>query len=114
MGHAVGHTHDIVLIVTPTWAAALSSPVRTYLDRYARSLPEVGFFVTCGGRGAERVNEQMKYISGKTPLATLVLTERDLARHASVYFGEFWERVLCAWESRQAGALRFPRLAQSN
>ncbi|HEY3254252.1 MAG TPA: hypothetical protein VGJ91_09900, partial [Polyangiaceae bacterium] len=83
--------YDIVLIGTPTWAAALSSPIRTYLNRYAGILPEVGFFVTCGGRGAERVIEQMQFISGKTPLATLTLTERDLkSRCASVYLGEFW------------------------
>jgi flavodoxin len=92
--------YDIVLIGTPTWDAALSSPIRTYLDRYAGDLPEVGFFVTCGRRGGERVVEQMRYISGKTPLATLALSERELERHASVYFGEFWERLLCAWERR--------------
>lgn len=106
--------YDIVLIGTPTWGASLSSPVRAYLNRYAQVLPEVGFFVTCGGRGAERVLEQMQSLSGKTPLGTLALSERDLKRHASVYFGEFWERVLCAWESRSARALELPELARAN
>jgi len=97
--HSPGE-YDIVLLGSPIWGAALSSPVRTYLNRYAAALPEVGFFVTCGGHGAERALGQMRQISGKTPLATLALTERDLRRHAAVYFGEFWERVLSAWESR--------------
>ena len=111
--HAPKHRatdYDIVLIGTPTWAASVSSPVRTYLNRYADTLPEVAFFVTCGGRGAERALEQMKSISGKTPLATLALSERDLKRHASVYFGEFWERVLSAWEkTRYATSLQSPQ-----
>jgi predicted metal-binding protein len=92
--------YDIVLLGTPTWGAALSSPVRTFLNRYAEVLPEVGFFVTCGGRGSERVLEQMQRLAGKVPLATLVLRECELKRRACVYFGEFWEKVLCAWESR--------------
>jgi len=94
--------YDIVLIGTPTWGAGLSSPVRTYLDRFAGNLPEVGFFVTYGGRGADRVIDQMRYLTGKTPLATLALTERELKRLPSVYFGEFWERTLSTWEQRKA------------
>lgn|GEM_PF-501092 len=105
--------YDIVLLGTPTWGAALSSPVRTYLNRYAGILPEVGFFVTCGGQGADRVIEQMQCISGRQPLATLALSEHALKRHASVYFGEFWERVLSAWEARTARALESARVSMS-
>ena len=100
--------YDIVLLGTPTWAAAMSSPVRAYLYRFAGVLPEVGFFVTCGGRGAERVLQQMRYVCGKKPLATLVLTERELHHHTAVYFGDFWERVLCAWEARTKSESRTP------
>lgn len=95
--------YDIILLGTPTWGAAVSSPMRTYLHRYAGVLPEVGFFVTFGGRGGERVLEQMQGIAGKKPLATLALRERDLEHRPSVYFAEFWESVLSAWE---AGAAR--------
>jgi len=102
--------YDLVLIGTPTWAASLASPVRTYLDRYAAVLPEVGFFVTCGGGGSERVLEQMQSIAGKMPLAALTLSERDLQRHASVYVGEFLEKALTAWEAQKARLLEFPRL----
>ena len=98
--------YDIVLLGTPTWGAALSSPVRTYLNRYAAVLPEVGFFVTYGARGAERVMEEMQSISSKRPLATLALRKCDLKCRPSVYFGEFWERVLCAWEARTPTSFR--------
>jgi hypothetical protein len=94
--------YEIVLVGTPTWSASVSSPIRTYLNRYAVLLPAVGFFVTCGARGSERVLEQMQRISGKKPLAKLALCERDLERHASVYLGEFWEKTLSAWETQSA------------
>ena len=92
--------YDIVLLGTPICGATLSSPVRTYLSQCAGILPEVAFFVTGDDRGAERAIEEMQSISGKNPLATLALRECDLKRRAAVYFGEFWERVLSAWELR--------------
>lgn len=69
--------YDLVIIGTPTWNAAVSSPVRSYLERYASSMHDVALFCTCGGRGGERVIDQMTELT-KHPRATLVVREGDV------------------------------------
>jgi multimeric flavodoxin WrbA len=92
--------YDLVLVGTPTWNGRLSSPIRAYLTRFASSLPAaLGFFATCGERGAQRALGQMQQIVGKPALAALALSERDMRGRWSVYLAEFWESVLCGWES---------------
>lgn len=70
--------YDIVIVGSPVWNASLSSPIRTYLEQYRGELRSVAFFVTEGGRGAQRVFSQMAEITGVDPVATLELRERDL------------------------------------
>ena len=41
-------------------------------------MPEVAFFVTCGGSGMHRVTRQLEALSGRAPRAVLVLREREL------------------------------------
>ncbi|HWZ90129.1 MAG TPA: hypothetical protein VNW92_14800 [Polyangiaceae bacterium] len=96
--------YDIVLIGTPTWSGSIASPVRSYLTRFAGSFPEVGFFVTSGGDGAERVFSEMESLARKMPLGRLALTRRDFKGRWSVRLAEFWEAVLCGWESRALAA----------
>jgi flavodoxin len=67
--------YDLVIVGSPVWNASLSSPVRTYLGDNRGRLKDVAFFCTCGGRGGERVLEQMAAIVGKKPIATLILRE---------------------------------------
>jgi hypothetical protein len=94
------HDYDLVLIGGPIWNSAISSPVRSYLKRFAGSFPEVGFFVTSGGGKDQNALQQMTDLSGKKPLAVLGLRERDLKGRFAVYLGEFWESVISAWEAR--------------
>jgi hypothetical protein len=51
-----------------------------------RRLPQVAFFCTMGGSGAQRVFDAMAAVSGKQPLATLALTDRDIdkRRHGRI------------------------------
>jgi flavodoxin len=71
--------YDLVLIGTPVWRASVCSPVRTYLADHAAELKQVAFFATMGQFGGERALRQMQAACGKEPLATLALTERQLA-----------------------------------
>jgi len=96
--------YDIVLVGSPTWASALPGPVRAYLTRFAGRLPAVAFFVTCGGSGAENVLVQMGRAAVKQPLATLILTQRDVGRAPAVLIGEFVDSLLRAWEALSKGA----------
>ncbi len=75
--------YDLVVMGSPVWNASLSSPVRTFMARHRKDMKAVAFFCTCGGRGAERVFEQMSDVTGKTPADTLVLRERELQRSYS-------------------------------
>jgi menaquinone-dependent protoporphyrinogen IX oxidase len=104
--HHDPRAYDVVLIGSPTWNSALCSPVRAYLGRYVGALPDVGFFATCEGRGADQVVQQMTEIVGKQPLATLTLRNCDLKGRFSVYLAEFWESLLSAREARPGRAER--------
>ena len=92
--------YDLVLIGSPIWSSAVSSPVRAYLIRFANSLPAVGFFVTSGGGDDDAALAQMAELAGKRPLAVLGLREQDLRGRFAVYLGEFWEDLISHWETR--------------
>lgn len=70
--------YDLVIIGSPVWGASLSSPVRAYLDEHRDRFNDVAFFCTCGGRGGERVLEQMTEVTRKSPIAGLVLREMEV------------------------------------
>lgn len=72
-------TYDAVVVATPVWALSVSSPVRTYLWLERERLPPVAFVATMGGWGADRAFSQMASIAGRAPVATLAVTEREVA-----------------------------------
>ena len=87
--------YDVVALGTPVWAGNIASPVRTYLMQQATKLPRVAFFCTQGGAGAEKVFRDMGTICGTKPIATLVVSEKDLKA------GSYRDRL-----AKFAGALR--------
>lgn len=70
--------YDLVVIGTPVWNVSLSSPVRSFLRRHRSAIRAAAFFCTCGGAGMDRTLRQMVEESGRQPVATLVVRERDL------------------------------------
>jgi len=70
--------YDVVVIGSPAWHGALSSPVRTYIERNRRRLRTVALFTTCGARGGERALDEMIHLFDRDPLARLVVHEPDL------------------------------------
>jgi hypothetical protein len=70
---------DLVVIGTPVWAWSVSSPIRAYLLANRGRLPDVAFFCTMGGRGAEPTFAQMRDIVGKSPLAAYAVKASDAA-----------------------------------
>ncbi|WJI10428.1 flavodoxin [Methanobacterium sp. CWC-01] len=71
-------SYDLIVIGTPLWAGHVSTPVRTYMHQNQASFKNVAFFCTAGGMGFEGTFKDMKELSGKTPLATLGLREKEL------------------------------------
>ena len=81
---------DLVIVGTPVWSFSMSSPVRTWLERWARALPRVAFFCTMGQWGSARVFRQMERACGRTPLATFAqkraqMMEADLPERVRLF-----------------------------
>lgn len=70
--------YDVVVLGTPVWAANISSPLRSYVAAHKAQLSQVAFFCTQGGSGAEKVFRDLAQLSGKSPLATLAVNDRDI------------------------------------
>jgi flavodoxin len=70
--------YDLVVIGTPVWFWNLSSPVRAYVLEERRRFKRVAFFCTMGGSGAERVFADLASLCGKTPVATLAVTDAEI------------------------------------
>jgi len=67
-----------VIIGTPIWAGAVSSPIRTYVEQKKEHLNNVAFFCTCGRSGNESAFKELIKITGKEPLATLELEAKEI------------------------------------
>jgi flavodoxin len=67
--------YGLVVIGTPVWVWNMSSPVRAWVNEYRQHLHRVAFFCTFGGSGAAKVLADLAQLSGRTPLATLALTQ---------------------------------------
>jgi flavodoxin len=71
--------YELVIIGGPLWAGRIASPVRTFLRENRNQFKKVAFFVTQGGTsGGERVLRQMEMDAGTPPVASLVLSEKNL------------------------------------
>lgn len=67
-----------VFIGGPVWAGHPCSPVRAYLARHRRELPDVAFFCTYGGHGADTALAEMAALLGRKAAATLAVLDREI------------------------------------
>lgn len=72
--------YDLVVVGTPVWNAAISAAARTFLVENRARLRDVALFVTHAGRGNRRALRQMEELVGRTPVGTLAVKEREVAR----------------------------------
>jgi len=68
--------YDLVLIGSPVWVGKLSSPMRSYLTLYGRSIKQTAFFCTCKSDEG-RAFKEMEALS-KKPIATLCIREKEI------------------------------------
>ena len=76
--------YDLVILGTPVWIMRLPSPMRTYIADHQGQFPKVAFFSTQGASGGKGVFKIMAKLIGKTPLATLEISEAELASNEDV------------------------------
>lgn len=106
--------YELVVVGTPVWNHAVSSPVRALFERHRRELPRVAFFVTCHGNGARRVLAQMAELAGREPVTTLAVRTRDLDAlpyEDLEYFVDTVEHALAKGPAPQPGAGATPDAA---
>lgn len=68
--------YDIVIIGSPTWNGAASTPIRTYITEYKKSLPQVALFSTGDSDKPKAIEELTSLIDDK-PIATLHLIKKE-------------------------------------
>lgn len=89
--------HDLVLIGTPNWGSNASSPVQAWLSRHEGKIGAYAVFVTQGGSGGEKVIDQIEGMIGHPPVASMVVSEADLASgHARMQAHEFLHGISAA------------------
>lgn len=70
--------YDLLILGTPVWAGHVCSPLRSYVSLHKRWLARIAVFCTEGGSGGERVAAEIAELVGHAPLATLVVTDREI------------------------------------
>jgi flavodoxin len=84
---------DLVVVGTPVWAFTVASPVRTFMEQYAKDIRRIAFFCTMGGSGSARTFRVMEELAGKKPEAVLALTEKDVKTSLQDKAGPFVESL---------------------
>ena len=69
--------YDLVIVGTPTWAYAMSCPIRTYLSENKNKIKKIAFFATHGSDGGLKAIQQMAQLTELKPEAELVLTSKE-------------------------------------
>ncbi len=105
--------YDLIVVGSPTWNGALSSPVRGFLERNRQRLPKVALFATCARDGSAKVLAEMAELLPSPPVATLGMLENDVKHGPAVWVGELAEAALTALESESAQARGAQRVAGS-
>lgn len=71
--------YDLVVVGTPVWVGNPAAPVRRYLLDNRTRFNRVAFFCTLGGSGDDKALEEMGHIVDRTPIATLSVTQGQVA-----------------------------------
>ncbi|MEO0108431.1 MAG: NAD(P)H-dependent oxidoreductase [candidate division WOR-3 bacterium] len=92
--------YELVIIGTPVWASTMSSPMRSYLNRYRERLPtQLAFFRTMAGNDPGRTFAEMAAFCSSPALATLAVTQAALNQN-TVECQEFLTRIRARLEGR--------------
>lgn len=71
--------YDLIVIGGPLWGGSMSAPIRSFITKYADKFSNLAFFSSQGGKyGKENLFEQMKFVTGCSPWATLAVSNREM------------------------------------
>lgn len=70
--------YELVILGTPVWAGHVSSPMRSFIQANASRFRQVAAFCTMGGSGGDKVLDEIAALCGKSLVARLVLTDKEI------------------------------------
>jgi len=73
--------YDLIIIGTPVWAGRMTPAVRTYIKEHKQYFKKAAFFTTQGVAKRQRVFDNLKDLTGKEPVAELMLRTKEVARN---------------------------------
>ncbi len=73
----VNHT-DLIFVGGPMWVGRPCAPIQTYLRSLQDDQVKVAFFMTMGASKPDKAFRRMADLCGKSPVATLAVTEDEL------------------------------------
>lgn len=72
--------YDVVIIGSPVWAWTLANAVRAFIEKYKQDFKQIAFFATFGGTGYNRALSHVEKLSGKSPIASISVTELKIKK----------------------------------
>jgi flavodoxin len=86
--------YDLVVIGTPIWGWTMTSPIRSFMEKYKTDFKKVAFFSTKGGSGDKRAFSQMQEIGGLAPIATITVIDKQIKNGAfKILLGDFVKKL---------------------
>ena len=70
--------YDLIVIGTPVWVGRMAPAVRTYTKEHRQYFNKVAFFTTQGGAKRQRAFDNLKDLTGKEPVAELMLRTKEV------------------------------------
>lgn len=71
-------SYDLIIIGGPIWSWNVCPAVRTFLVQYMDQIKKAAFFCTEDGSGGDRAFRNMEKVSGKSPVAKMIIKARDV------------------------------------
>jgi flavodoxin len=88
--------YDLVILGTPVWAGHVCSPMRAYISAQRARFPQLAFFCTQGGSGADKVFREMAELCARQPIATVALNDSEIDAGDSGHKLDDLIRAACA------------------
>lgn len=85
--------YELVVIGSPVWAGSVSTPVRSYLTENRARLPQVAFFCSFGGHGADGALREMRQLAGEPAVAECKVTAAEAHRNPHAALADFVTRL---------------------
>jgi hypothetical protein len=84
----------LVVLASPVWAGRLSTPMRSYIERFRRRFGRVAFVTTQSGANDSRAFADFARLTGHAGIARLSLSDADRRQHRDAKkLADFAERL---------------------